>query len=667
MSSVYFLIGKVLGKYKVLEHLGHGGMSEVYKGQQLQLHRLVAIKVLHPFLADDEGFVVRFQREARIIATLRHPNIVQVFDFDYNKELDLYYMVMEYINGPTLKTRLEQESLSLEHIASIGAAIADALDYAHERGMIHRDIKPANIMFLDEDQPVLTDFGIAKMLTLSGLTASGAMVGTPAYMAPEVGTGKAGTSYSDIYALGVVLYQAITGSLPFNSESPMGIVMQHINDPSPHPSLLVPTMPSALEAVILKAMEKEPAARYNRAREMATALRQAMGLENANGPITPVPIYKIPSKTVAVPTPEDSEGRPPSPTSPPPARVTPSDMIKAATGPTRSISLDGSPSSEKQIKPVKKILRGGLLILVFMIVGGALWFGMTGRLPPVLRIFQARGPQQTASIVTPIPGPTHTPPPAISPSPTASPNPNGTPVPTGTRVPTLTATPMPEPCNPRGRVDKVEIEPNEVVGPGSSLIAYISMRNTGDCAWQVGTELQHESGELLEAPQVIPLKALLPDDTIQLHMPLNAPQAFGTYTSIWQVRQPDDTALGSQVKINIAVEDMPTATPLPLPAVVTSEITPSPLALAPPELTTWKNVEDRYLWQGTVLLQATGGTGSYRFYNGGVREENYIVEGEYTQTARRCDPLPLDIWIISGVESLHWQADLPYPEADMCN
>ena len=215
VSSVRYLIGKTLNKYEVLDHIGHGGMSEVYRGQQAKLDRMVAIKVLHPFLADEEGFVVRFEREAKIVATLRHPNIVQVYDFDHDEELDIYFMVMEYIDGPTLKNRLEESPLSPEETARVGAAIADALDYAHQRSMVHRDIKPANIMFLDEHQPVLTDFGIAKMLTLSGLTASGAMVGTPAYMAPEIGLGNPGTASSDIYSLSVVLYQAVAGCLPF--------------------------------------------------------------------------------------------------------------------------------------------------------------------------------------------------------------------------------------------------------------------------------------------------------------------------------------------------------------------------------------------------------------------------------------------------------------------
>ncbi|TFG73291.1 MAG: hypothetical protein E4H27_01055, partial [Anaerolineales bacterium] len=545
MSSVYFLIDRVLGKYKILEHIGHGGMSEVYKGQQLQLHRPVAVKVLHPFLADDEGFVVRFQREARIVATLRHPNIVQVFDFDYNEELDLYYMVMEYINGPTLKSRLVQESLSQEYIAATCAAIADALDYAHERGMIHRDIKPANIMFLEDDQPVLTDFGIAKMLTLSGLTASGAMVGTPAYMAPEVGTGKPGTTYSDIYALGVVLYQAITGSLPFNSESPIGIVMQHINEPTPQPSLLVPTIPPALEAVILKAMKKDPAARFSRAGAMAAALREAMGLVNLNGKITTLPMHKSPIEAVIIPTQEgktittptgqstliinayqkeDADARFLS------AEVPAVDNIDPVTGFADNDAFAGSSMPRQRIISLKNMLWGWLLILALGITAGGLWFGINGGTLPALRAYQTQITTQTPQAVINLSNPTDTPVPSQTPSPTATPNP------TATRFQILTPTPLPEPCIPRGRVDQVKIEPGKVVGPGSSLIAIISLRNSGECAWQSGAQLQFISGTLMEALEVFPLDALLPDTTLQIHIPLLAPQAFGTYTSVWEVR-----------------------------------------------------------------------------------------------------------------------------------
>jgi serine/threonine protein kinase len=228
------LINKTLGKYRIVEHVGSGGMAEVYKAYQPSLDRYVAIKVLHSFLADEEDFLARFQREAKIVATLRHPNIVQVYDFD--AEDNVYYMVMEFIDGPSLKARLqemaqEDQRLPSEEAIRIVAAIADALDYAHQRGMVHRDIKPANIMFAQDEQVILTDFGIAKIMNVTGLTVSGAMIGTPAYMAPEQGMGQTGDERADIYSLGVVLYQLVTSHLPFEANTPLGVVFKHINDP----------------------------------------------------------------------------------------------------------------------------------------------------------------------------------------------------------------------------------------------------------------------------------------------------------------------------------------------------------------------------------------------------------------------------------------------------
>ena len=189
------LIGQTFGKYRISEHLGSGGMSEVYKAYQPGLDRYVAIKVLHSFLAQEEDFLARFQREAKFAAMLRHPNIVQVYDFDLDNETNSYYMVMEFIDGPSLKARLQKmakkgQMMAMEESVRIVTAIANALDYAHQRGMVHRDIKPANTMFSKEGEPNLTDFGIAKMVDVAGLTASGAMVGTPAYMAPEQGMGQ---------------------------------------------------------------------------------------------------------------------------------------------------------------------------------------------------------------------------------------------------------------------------------------------------------------------------------------------------------------------------------------------------------------------------------------------------------------------------------------------
>ncbi|HTP10975.1 MAG TPA: serine/threonine-protein kinase, partial [Anaerolineae bacterium] len=228
------MIGKTIGKYRIVEHLGRGGMAEVYKAYQPNLDRYVAVKMMHTFLSDEKEFLARFEREAKVVATLRHPNIVQVYDFDV--EGGVYYMVMEYISGETLKTRMQNleannEWVSLDDAARIILAVGSALKYAHERGMVHRDVKPANVMITLEGQVILTDFGIAKIVSASNLTASGAMVGTPSYMAPEQGMGQPGDERSDIYSLGVMLYQLVLGRLPFDADTPLAVVLKHINDP----------------------------------------------------------------------------------------------------------------------------------------------------------------------------------------------------------------------------------------------------------------------------------------------------------------------------------------------------------------------------------------------------------------------------------------------------
>jgi tRNA A-37 threonylcarbamoyl transferase component Bud32 len=275
------MIGKTIGKYRIVEHLGRGGMAEVYKAYQSNLDRYVAIKMMHAFLADEKEFLTRFEREAKVVATLRHPNIVQVYDFDF--EGDVAYMVMEFISGETLKSRMQAlemqgQWVALDDAARIVLAVGSALKYAHERGMVHRDVKPANVMITLEGQVILTDFGIAKIVSTSNLTASGAMVGTPSYMAPEQGMGQPGDERSDIYSLGVMLYQLVLGRLPYDADTPLAVVLKHINEPLPLPKALNPEISDELNAVILKSLEKDPHNRYQKVADLAADLRQAMGL-----------------------------------------------------------------------------------------------------------------------------------------------------------------------------------------------------------------------------------------------------------------------------------------------------------------------------------------------------------------------------------------------------
>lgn len=272
------LTGWNIGPYRILERCGQGGMADVYKGYHPLIDRYVAIKVLRSALASDEEFRRRFQREAAAVAAMRHPNIVQLYDFGQLGER--FYMVMEYIEGGTLRDRLqvlpeENRRLPLAEVVAIVRGIAAALDYAHQRGIVHRDVKPANVMFTRDGDPVLTDFGIARMLGEGSVTMAGVSIGTPDYMSPEQARGELATPSSDIYALGVMTYEMLTGRRPFSADTPFGVIVQHLQAAFPSPRSLDPSFPEALESVLRRALAKEPAARYPTAGELARELQAA--------------------------------------------------------------------------------------------------------------------------------------------------------------------------------------------------------------------------------------------------------------------------------------------------------------------------------------------------------------------------------------------------------
>ncbi len=267
--------GLTLGRYELRRRIAQGGMAEVYLAYDRRVRRQVAIKVLY---GRDEAFVRRFEREALAVGALTHSHILPLYDF--GEQSPWYYLVMPYIEGGTLRDYLNQHSpLTLAEAASILEQIASALHYAHEQGVVHRDVKPSNILLRQDGYAYLVDFGLAKAFSGAvSLTGDGAMVGTPEYMAPEQSNGESDYR-SDIYSLGVILYHMLTGRVPFTAESPVAISLKHIQFAPPPPSKFNRNITPAIEAVILKAMEKDPNARYQQAQEFSHDYWAAIQLE----------------------------------------------------------------------------------------------------------------------------------------------------------------------------------------------------------------------------------------------------------------------------------------------------------------------------------------------------------------------------------------------------
>jgi len=274
------LIGKEIGKYHITELVGRGGMADVYLGVHTHLDRKVAIKVLHSYLLERDGdFIERFKREAKAVANLQHPNIVQVYDFDIQD--DTIIMVMEYIDGVNLQQQLvefdkKRKHLPIKQIGTIINDIASALDYAHSKKILHRDVKPSNILIDKQGKAYLTDFGIAKIVGEHKFTATGTLMGTPAYMSPEQGRGEDLTEESDIYSLGVVAFEMLTGRVPFDAKTPIGIIQKQISEPVPEISKIVQGVPETAQKVIDKALSKSPKGRYGSAEELVDALKIAL-------------------------------------------------------------------------------------------------------------------------------------------------------------------------------------------------------------------------------------------------------------------------------------------------------------------------------------------------------------------------------------------------------
>lgn len=604
-----------LGKYEISERLGRGGMAEVYRAYHVNLDRFVAIKVLHAFLADDPEFKTRFEKEARNIAKLKHANIVQVYDFDFDDESESYYMVMELVEGPTLKERLfklaeQGKLLPVAEAIRIVKQAAGALAYAHSQSMVHRDVKPGNLMLEHGERVVLTDFGIAKIVTGAQFTSTGGMVGTPAYMAPEQGLGEPGDERSDLYSLGVILFQLLTGRLPYDADTPLAVILKHLNEPVPSARDYRPDLPESIDNVVTRLMSKDPATRYQNANELIAELEQLEQTLDLSA------LGTAPLPTVTKP-PVERLNVTPQPVLTPALRTT-------GQQPVVAIPSAAAPASTNQ----RLVWLLAAAVLLAVILAGYVLAANQGLVPAIgvvptatatatpepstatpqpteqaaLAVTEEFTPVNTAtSTDTPAPPApdepttepvplraTTTPLPTVTPTATASATASRTPrptisvtpsvSPTATSTPTATATPTAS-AIPLLDVTQTLVQATQIVEnrlatqracdynyriidqvpadgeffPTNSLyVREITLRNTGTCTWERNTSLNFVSGESFSAgPRIFLRDPVEVGHEAILRFEGRTPIRGGNLTGRWELRTPDLIQIGPPIDISI--------------------------------------------------------------------------------------------------------------------
>jgi len=308
--------GRVIaGRYRLIALVGEGGMATLWRAMDEQLEREVAVKILRPQFGADPGFAARFRNEARIAGSLSHPNIVQVYDFGTDQDGGDQYIVMQLVEGHDLSAVLrERDPLPIDEAVGIGAAVADALDAAHRHGLVHRDIKPGNILITPAGRTLVTDFGISRAITDASMTVTGTTIGSVHYFSPEQAAGEEVGPPSDMYALGIVLYEMLSGRRPFQADSAAGVALKRLNERPPPLSTGIRPIPPQLEAVVMRSLERDPARRYASAADFARALREWPSEEEAATVVTPLPVAPLP----ALPPPLVPPPLEPEPSSGPP-------------------------------------------------------------------------------------------------------------------------------------------------------------------------------------------------------------------------------------------------------------------------------------------------------------------------------------------------------------
>ena len=296
-----------IGRYDILESVGTGGFATVYRAQDSQLGRIVALKVLHPHLAGDSQYVERFTREARLAASINHPNVVTIHEV--GQDGNTHFIAMEFLPS-SLEALSQQASLSLPQALALSRQVALGLQAAHQQAVVHRDLKPANILLTSDGSPKVTDFGIARAAELSNMTASGMILGTPNYMSPEQAQGRPVDARSDIYSLGCVLYQMLTGTLPFEATTPWEVIRRHIEE-APRPvRQLNGDIPAGVEQLVDRCLAKNPNQRYQSARELAQALAALQEtVPQAAGPIGAGGVIPSPGATMVGAPSQPATGR----------------------------------------------------------------------------------------------------------------------------------------------------------------------------------------------------------------------------------------------------------------------------------------------------------------------------------------------------------------------
>ena len=446
------LIGQYIGQYKILDKIGQGGMGEVYKGLHESLQRYVAIKLLGRDLRSDDKVTQRFLREAQAVAVLRHPHIVQIYDF--GRYEGGHYMVMEYVEGVDLRAEIDrrqanEQTFAVPEILSIVTSLAHALDYAHSEGVIHRDVKPANIFLTPKGDVILGDFGLAMLRNRVSQMTLGNTFGTPEYIAPEQALdSRQATAQSDIYSLGGVVYELVTGRLPFEADTALSLALQRLREEPVSPRVYVPELSVAVEQALLKALERKPEERYRTAQAFATALQGAWEA----GDVAETLIVK-PTQSAGLHMPLNTVT--PSPKTPPSAAA--ATTLPAKADPTAAPPEDAEPPALRHrrwwwISLILGVLLG--LGLLSRFAGGTTWLNQGA---PTLTANNTPSPTKTprptltATEVVAVIVPTLTLSPTVTATATPSPSPTSTPRPTATATPSPTPTPTLAPGDTQSR------------------------------------------------------------------------------------------------------------------------------------------------------------------------------------------------------------------------